>query len=389
VAPGEPIAGGPDRALARWRGAAVVLAEPAATPTPTLTPDPTNVSQLAQYLDAAWNAQDWVQVLQLIAAIKAVAPSYPDIDNKLYYAHVNYGYQLLTALQCTESLAEFRAAELLRPQGEEVLMGLELVTRYCGTQTAVVTATPIYTPALTGTPGATAIPGATATPIPITLTEPIQYTVLPGDTLYSLAKRYNTTVQQIMQANGLMSYFIRAGEVIWIPASGAASPGATVHIVQPGETLYSIAQDYSTTVWAIMSANGLRSTRIWAYRALFIPSVTAPGPIIHIVQPGETLFTISQRYDTTVALIMKANNLHDYVIHVYQQLVIPPAGWAGWPALIPGLPPAGGGVQYYVVKPGDTLYSIARHFGVTVAAIKAANGFTSNFILAGSTLRIP
>ena len=138
-----------------------------------------------------------------------------------------------------------------------------------------------------------------------------------------------------------------------------------------------------------MAANGLSSSTIWAYQALYVPSVTQPGPVIHIVQAGETLFTIAMSYGTTVALIMAANGLRTYDIYVYQQLIIPPEGWAGWPALTRGSPIGSPYVHQYVVQPGDTLYSIARRFGVTVAALKAANGLRGSFILAGSTLRIP
>jgi len=362
------------------------------TVTPTLTPDPANLSQLVQYLDTAWNAQDWVQVLTLIDAIAALDPNYEGLADKRYLAHINYGYELLTESKCTEALDQFRQAQLLRPDGQEATMGLELVGRYCTTLTPVITVTPGATPATTPVPGSTPVPGATLTPTPHPLTDPIQYTVVAGDTLYSLAKRYGTTVQAIMAANGMLSYALYIGEVIWIPASNAPDVGLLVHIVQPGETLYSIAAQYNTTVWAIMAANGLSSSTIWAYRALFIPSATTSATVVHVVQPGETLYTISQQYSTTVALIMAANGLTNYTIYVYQQLLIPPVGWPGWPALVPGgpvvTPPATSGGSYYV-QPGDTLYSIAQKHGVTVAALKAANGLSSDFILAGVTLRIP
>lgn len=355
--------------------------------TPTLS---AYLQDLLTRLDTAWNAQNWSEALTLIGEIMALDPDYPGIRDRLYFAHVNYGYQLMTAGNCTGSLEQFRKALEVRPGGEEATMGLELLGRYCATPVPP-TPTPTITiaPDLTVTP--TAYPGATATPTPQTITEPITYTVQLGDTLYSLARRYSTTVQAIMQANGMMTTFLRAGSVIWIPASGAPPAGPIVHIVQPGETLFGIARQYSTTVWAIMAANGLKSSTIYAYRALYIPTAMQPGPIIHIVMPGETLFTIANHYGTTVPLIMLANGLRDYTIHVYQRLVIPPEGWSGgwtgWPNVPPGGP--GGAWNTYVVQPGDTLYSIARRFGVTVGQIMATNGLTNSNIRAGMTLRIP
>ncbi|MCD6302588.1 MAG: LysM peptidoglycan-binding domain-containing protein [Anaerolineae bacterium] len=340
---------------------------------------PTQLETFMDQINAAWNARDWPLVLDLIDQVIAIDPNYDDIQSKRYYALINYGYELLTAGQCTDSLAAFREALLLQPEGEEALMGLDLVSRYC----------PTPVPGSTNTPGpsptASLTPAPHATPTPVFLTDPITYTVQVGDTLYSLSKRYSTTVQAIMQANGMMSYFLRAGDVIWIPASGSPPPGPIVHIVQPGETLYSIARQYDTTVWAIMAANNLTSSLIWAYRALYIPTVQATGPTVHVVSQGETLSSIARRYETTVALLMLANHLEGYTIYPYQRLVIPPEGWSGWPEL---LPVAGSG-RTYRVAPGDTLFSIGQRFGVTVPALMAANGLTSSFIRAGSYLRIP
>jgi len=363
----EPQFGPPSPGLQQWAWG---------TPTPT---EEEILQELMQQLDTAWNQQDWPQVLDLIEQITAIDPEYDDIQERHYYAHVNYGFQLMTEGECTLSLAQFREALVLRPDGEEALRGLELLDRYCATPTpapGTPTATPVASP--------TAFPSAT--PTPQVVSTPVTYTVQAGDTLYGLSKRYSTTVQAIMQANGMMSYLLRVGEVIWIPVSGAPPPGPIVHIVQPGETLYSIARQYNTTVWAIMAANGLSNTAIRAYRALFVPTAMQPGPMIHIVMPGETLYTIALRYDATVPLVMLANGLTTYDIYVYQRLIIPPEGWTGgdpwpWGPLRPG--------RLYVVQRGDTLYSLAGRFGTTVDALKAANGLSGSTIMAGDTLRIP
>jgi len=341
------------------------------------TPTPTNeeaLTELMQRLDAAWIEQDWPEALDLIEQIIAIDPDYDDIQDRHYEAHVKYGFQLMTEGECTQSLAEFREALALQPDGEEALRGLELIGRYCGT----------ITPTLTFVPQPTTV--HTSTPTPQVISNPITYTVQPGDTLYGLSKRYSTTVQAIMQINGMMTCFLRAGDLIWLPASNAPPPGPIVHIVQPGETLYSIARQYNTTVWAIMAANGLTSHTIWAYRALFVPTVMQPGPVIHIVMPGETLYTIALQHGTSVSLIMLANGLTTYNIYVYQRLIIPPEGWTGgapwpWSPLRPG--------RIYVVQRGDTLFGLARRFATTVDALKAANGLTSSTIIAGTTLRIP
>jgi LysM repeat protein len=140
-----------------------------------------------------------------------------------------------------------------------------------------------------------------------------------------------------------------------------------------------------------MALNSMASPTIWAYRALFLPNQAQQGPIIHIVMPGDTLNSIASRWQTTVPLIMLANNLADYELYVYQKLIIPPKDWAGWPPLVPGMGAGGQPLhpKTYVVQSGDTLFSIARRFGVTVAALRAANGLSGNSIRAGQTLQVP
>lgn len=378
--PGIAVSPAPLRPWPQATATATATMTPSPTPSPTLT-TAQRLAELDAQITVAWNAANWPLVLNLIEQVIAIDPNHDDIQNKRYQAHLAYGWQLLTEGRCTESLAQFRQALLVKPTGEEALLGLQMVARYCDIPVPTSTYTPVPLPSVSPTHSAT----------PQAVTAPFQYKVVRGDTLYSLAKRYNTTVQAIMQINGMMDYCLREGATIWIPASGQAPAGPTVHIVQPGETLYALAKQYGTTVWAIMAINGLRSSAIHAHQALFIPSASQPGPIIHIVQPGETLYTIATRYNTTVPMLMLANDLKTYRILVYQRVVIPPQGWSGWPPMPvwTGPGPSECGRGYYQVQRGDTLYSIARRHGVSVQALMAANGLSSTTIYVGASLCIP
>jgi len=170
--------------------------------------------------------------------------------------------------------------------------------------------------------------------------------------------------------------------------------GGTTYIVRWGDTLFSISLKFGTTVDAIKEANGLTSDFIIVGQELIIPvdGVMPPpeaglppagGPTIHIVQPGENLFRISLRYGTTVDAIAKANNIvNPWFIYVGQELKIPSGGG--------GMPPTGPGGKTYVVQPGDTLYSIAVRHDTTVQALVVANNLSNpNLIYVGQTLKVP
>src|SRR2546427_3825559 len=126
----------------------------------------------------------------------------------------------------------------------------------------------------------------------------------------------------------------------------------------------------------------------------------------HVVQPGETLYRIALRYGVTVGALAAYNGLSDpTLIHSGKILTIPPTGARDRakpapkppkPAKTPSAQQATQGnvvirkVTYrYVVSRGDTLFSIARRFGITLAVLKQANGLTSDLIHPGQRLVIP
>ena len=232
------------------------------------------------------------------------------------------------------------------------------------------------------------------------------HVVRRGETLSSIAARYGTTTQAIVRANGLPNpNYIYAGQRLVIPAAGnggAASSGTgsragsgQTYTVRRGDTLYSIASRHGTTVAAIMRANGLRSSVIYAGQRLAIPGSGSSGTTnssgaasqsasgrTYTVRRGDTLSGIASRHGTTVAAIMRANGLRSSVIYAGQRLAIPGATSSG----AAGQTSSG---RTYTVRRGDTLSGIASRHGTTVAAIMQANGLRSSIIYAGQRLAIP
>jgi len=352
-------------------------------------PDPQQqLAFLWQELDFFWSRQEWANALDRIQKITAIDPNYRNVQERKYFAHVGYGYDLLTDGNCPAARDQFDLALSMRPTGPEALSGRNLVAQYC--PTPAPTATGSVAPTATPTPTPTAGP----TPECFRVTTSISYTVKAGDTLFRLSRCFSVTVQSIMQANALMNDDIRPGQVITIPGKGITPPGPTIHIVQPGETLYSIAQRYGTTVWALMWVNKLSSPYARAYQGLFIPTVIQPGPIIHIVQAGQTLPMLSDLYRRPIELIMLANDLRTYELRQFQRVIIPPAGWTGWPPMsvwtqAGPAPTPETRPRTHIVAKGETLYGISRRYGVSVAQLQKANGLYGTTIYVGMVLRIP
>jgi LysM repeat protein len=167
------------------------------------------------------------------------------------------------------------------------------------------------------------------------------------------------------------------------------------HVVRPGENLRRIAMRYGTTVTALMQANGLRNPHvIYVGQRLRIPTgATSSAPTasgVYVVRRGDTLFSIARRFGVSQTALMQANGIRDArFIWVGQRLRIPRSGavvgaaQSQRAAFTPGQ-------RVHVVAQGETLFSIAMRYGVTVDSIVRANGLqTASHIITGQRLVIP
>ncbi len=165
----------------------------------------------------------------------------------------------------------------------------------------------------------------------------------------------------------------------------------TTHVVAWGETLYSIARAYGVTPQALANLNGI-ALNSWVYTGerLLIPisaatTIATTPSGYYTVRAGDTLFSIAARFGTTVPAISEANNLPvDGVIYVGWNLRIP----SNVPP--PAAPSKSLVTTTYVVQPGDYLSQIAFNYGVTTQAIMLANNLPNDwFIYSGQRLVIP
>jgi LysM repeat protein len=245
-----------------------------------------------------------------------------------------------------------------------------------------------------------------AIPAPAPAMDNTTHVIQPGETLFGIALAYGVSTADLQAANGLASAdIIYYGQVLIIPTAGyantvpAATPTGGMHIVQPGETLMRISQQYGVSMQSIVSANGLiNPSVIYVGQVLTIPGSSAPAesapppaaetPVTttHIVQPGETLGLIAQNFGVSMALLVQANNLSNpSLLFVGQTLIIPGGGTSDSPAAQP-VPSQGG---TYTVQRGDTLFRIAVAYSVSVWDLMVANGLGSSLIYTGQVLTIP
>ncbi len=204
------------------------------------------------------------------------------------------------------------------------------------------------------------------------------YTVKSGDTLYAIANKYNTTVDNLKKLNNLTTNTLSIGQILKLPTTNQ-----NTYTVKSGDTLYRIASQNNTTVQTLKELNNLTSDILTIGQVLKLPTteiIELPmTTTTYTVKKGDTLYAIAKKYDTTVDIIKQLNNLTSNNLSINQTLKIPITSQIEIPST----------TTNYTVKPGDTIYSIARKYNTTVNNLKALNNLTSNLISVGQNLLIP
>ena len=209
----------------------------------------------------------------------------------------------------------------------------------------------------------------------------VVYHVQNGDSLWAIANQHGITVQQIINFNRLTSTNLSVGQIIRIPKSVEIELDIeyVVHVVVAGDSLYQLAQRYNTTVQEIMTLNNLISSSLSIGQQLKIPRVLGENSsnvdVIHTVVAGDSLWSISQKHGISVTDLKIANALASDMLLVGQQLIIPRQKQND--------------VVTHIVIAGDNLYRLAQNFGISVDEIKKLNNLTSNNLSIGQKLLIP
>ncbi len=247
---------------------------------------------------------------------------------------------------------------------------------------------------------------ASGTPDPNAITI-VEYEVASGDTLLSIALKFDSTTEDLRALNKLNADLIQIGQLLQVPVKPAEptpTPEPFYHTVQPGESLTQIAAQFGVPWTDIVTANKLPDANaLRAGMSLIIPgynpTASADGTAdegaqastanvdpqqqaTHAVKAGQTLTQIAHMYDIPMGEIQRANNIAN------ASLVKP-----GQVLVLPGMTVAQALEALsttHTVAAGESISGIAKQYGVTVAEIVRANNLRSaDSIRTGQVLIIP
>lgn len=216
----------------------------------------------------------------------------------------------------------------------------------------------------------------------------IIHEVDPQETLFGISRRYNTPVSDIVKNNDSLKDGLKIGQRIRVPyiAHTMIPEGAKVHHVTPGETLFSIAKTYNISMDQLMAANALEGTDLSVGQALIIEGVKEKTAAVITDQPvspikkEETVAPVAQPdVVTSEKAVAKKKQPKKKTEKPVAPKVESPAS--------PSVSNTGNWISHKVVQ-GETLFAIAKIYDAKVADIIKWNGLSSNNLSVGQTLKV-
>lgn len=210
------------------------------------------------------------------------------------------------------------------------------------------------------------------------------YRVKNGDTLWSIAKKFNTTPLELKKINNLNNNLLYINQILKVPDFIETIDTNINYVVKNNDTLYSISKMFNVTVDSIKSNNNLTTDILTVGQILNIPvgesnvlvkeDTKSDTTNSYIVKNGDTLYSIAKENNTTVNTIKELNNLIDDVLKIGMILLLPTNNIEE--------------IFTHTVVSGDSLWSISKTYNTTIDLIKSLNNLTTDLLNVGQELKV-
>ena len=209
------------------------------------------------------------------------------------------------------------------------------------------------------------------------------YIVKRGDTLYSIARDNNISVAELKKINNITNNTIYIGQELYLKnkiVEEEPNENDDIYIVKKGDTLYSISKKLNISIDTLKALNKLNTNEIYVGQQLILSNDKNTEEYdVYTVKKGDSLWSISQKYNISVKELIELNNLNNLTLQINQKLKVPKT-------II--IEPEENDTEIYIVEKNDTLWSISRKFNISVNELKELNNLTNNLLSIGQELKI-